>query len=117
MLHLHSNPLRRTVHNMDLHHARHTRSGLSCIAARRRRSVLDLGPAVHVLPYRWASAGNVHGGRLAIGIRAAALQLTTVQARRVKRSHHDMFIYQDELTIYERTTGKKLATRKRCRRP
>jgi hypothetical protein len=80
MLHLHSNPLRRTVHDVDLHHSRHARSGLSCIATRRRRSVLDLGPAVHVLPHRWASAGNVHGGRLAIGIRAAALQLTTVQA-------------------------------------
>ena len=54
MLHLHSNPLRRTVHDVDLHHARHARSGLSCIAARRRRDVLDLGHAVHVLPYRWA---------------------------------------------------------------
>jgi hypothetical protein len=49
--------------------------GLSCIAASKRRDLLDVATAVYLLRDRWPPTGHVHAGRLAIRIRAASVQL------------------------------------------
>jgi hypothetical protein len=76
VLHLRSHGLQRTIHFVDLYHARHARSRLSCIATCGRDDLLDLTARMYLLRDGWAAVGHLYGSRLAIGIRADTLPLT-----------------------------------------